>query len=334
MVFTPIFFITIIGIGIGAGYYYLSPYIEAIEVQEEQEPVITSNHDDFNKGREITQTTIIPSTNFKLEPEPKIIKTPLSIMEEKKLLLQNSTFKIQLLLKYENITRQYELKNAMKLSANYRECIHDSTPPFTNYTITGTKGNNDWYTSGIGIQFYSYDKCSQIYKILINSSKPIIGLPSQYWELGNGTALQFAPVFDLSYPYGTIKLNYHAIDTAKNFEEQKSVKLMMDTLLPTISILNASNPLRINEGEHTIRLYAQDFISGLDVISVTCPACETINFTIPMDDEFRKKSVAYIDFTRTYNKGIYPMTFTAYDYAGLYTSKELMIYVDFEIPRR
>jgi len=95
----------------------------------------------------------------------------------------------------------------------------DSTTPETTIILSGTEGNNDWYTSNVTVELNATDNLSGIKeaKYKINSS----------WNT-------YSSPFIIS-DEGTTRVYYYSEDNAGNTESQNSQEIKIDKTFPTIT---------------------------------------------------------------------------------------------------
>jgi hypothetical protein len=339
MVFKFIAIISILLITGLAGYSYLEPYIYPYNDQVQYnsilddpnliiiEPTISeiqelSITDTFNNTTDDNYTNTFSDTDT--------LPTWKNTVRDK---LENEDRSV----KYQSIREQYY--NASKIGiSSTPECKPDldRVSPITRPITYGTNGTNGWYVSTVSVQFSSIDDCSGIKQIITYPSGNKVKRGISYQILQNNQTLQLQSYLDKSYPKGTVRITYYAIDNMLNMEDKKTVDIRIDTQIPYLSILNQPNPVKTTEGNFNFTIYTADFHSGIDRIEIlpcksTALKCTPIIYNMTMDDLHSKEHVAYINYNQYYKKGIYSLEIRSFDYAGNYNINKLSIYVDTNI---
>lgn len=98
----------------------------------------------------------------------------------------------------------------------------DTTPPVTTHTLSGTEGDNGWYTSAVEVTLSATDDDS--------------GVAATYYTVDNGDVETYDNPFIVSGD-GTHTVTYWSEDNAGNTEIAKTVQVKIDTTAPTIEDL-------------------------------------------------------------------------------------------------
>ncbi|WP_230742932.1 OmpL47-type beta-barrel domain-containing protein [Methanooceanicella nereidis] len=136
---------------------------------------------------------------------------------------------------------------------NDTSIIVDDTCPVTTTTISGTKGNNDWYTSDIGILLNAYDNGS--------------GVKSTEYGFDGLNLTPYEP-FTIT-DEGLSTFYYGSMDYAGNIEPARSQTIKIDKTLPEIAatLLSQANVNGWHNESVVVRFTASDSISGIDTIT-------------------------------------------------------------------
>jgi hypothetical protein len=121
-----------------------------------------------------------------------------------------------------------------KKSMTFTMAITDVIPPITNYTITGTMGNNGWYVSNVIITLTAIDPAPPMKA----GPKPPSGVAHTYYKLhaaDNWTEYDGSPI--TVGTDGTYELFYYSVDNAGNVEPVKGpIAFKLDKTAPTITL--------------------------------------------------------------------------------------------------
>ncbi len=111
--------------------------------------------------------------------------------------------------------------------STYSENVYvgDQTPPETTLIVDGVKGDSNWYTSRIKINFSSEDDFA--------------GVDAVYYDLDNQGYVKAKGRFSL-YHEGAHTLSFYAVDRAGNVEEVQTVSFSIDRTDP---LLNLTKPV-------------------------------------------------------------------------------------------
>ena len=102
---------------------------------------------------------------------------------------------------------------------------HDTTPPFTVATTTGTRGLHDWYTSNVNLQLIATDTQSTI-----NSTFYSFGDTGPWLMYSTST-----PIYITTE--GTTKINFYSVDSAGNREATSSATVKIDKSSPEALVI-------------------------------------------------------------------------------------------------
>ena len=114
----------------------------------------------------------------------------------------------------------------------------DTTPPTTTASLSGTSGQNGWYTSAVTVTLTATDSS---------------GISSRNYRLDGGSWNTYTSSFSISSD-GTHTVEYYSIDTAGNTEPVKSITVKVDTTKPSTSHSVSS---------YTVTLTPSDATSGV-----------------------------------------------------------------------
>jgi len=124
----------------------------------------------------------------------------------------------------------------------------DTTPPITTAEVTGTKGENDWYTSAVTLNF--------------SATETLSGADQTFYTLDGGSA-QNGNTLTISND-GTHQIKYHSTDKAGNIEIEKTITIKLDQAVPTVQITSPKNINYQNSGMLPITYVANDNQSAAD----------------------------------------------------------------------
>jgi hypothetical protein len=135
----------------------------------------------------------------------------------------------------------------------------DVTAPVTTAQISGTAGQNSWYTSDVSVALSAEDIESGVDKI-------------EYSLDGGTTWIVYSGAIAITSE-GTSTINYHSTDIAENVEEIKNITINIDKTAPVITaqISNAS-----------VALSAADTVSGLNKIEYSLDGTNWLTYTAPI----------------------------------------------------
>lgn len=97
----------------------------------------------------------------------------------------------------------------------------DTYPPVTNISLSGKKGDNDWYTTGVEVTLASDDSTSRI--------------KLTRYRIDGGGWRDYASKFIIDSD-GQHTIEYYSVDNAGNSETKKSESLKLDTQKPVTNI--------------------------------------------------------------------------------------------------
>jgi PKD repeat protein len=103
--------------------------------------------------------------------------------------------------------------------------VGDEIPPDTNHSfIYGSKNDNDWFTSSVGLKLKSFDSFSGVDYTLYN-------LNNQGYKIYNNPLLFFGPNDE-----GRYSLSYYSVDKSGNTEKEKTINFNIDKSDPVLKI--------------------------------------------------------------------------------------------------
>ena len=121
-----------------------------------------------------------------------------------------------------NILRFYSIDNAGNHEQEKNTTIRiDYTPPFTNYSINATYGNNGWIRSTAIIS--------------LNASDALSGINKTFYRINDGEWEEYKGEINISVD-GEHIIRFYSIDNAGNREGEKNITIKIDTRAPTLTI--------------------------------------------------------------------------------------------------
>ena len=96
---------------------------------------------------------------------------------------------------------------------NYNMPQNDTNSPITNISLSGTLGNNSWYTSNVSVTLNATDNQS--------------GVNYTRYHINNGSWITYTIPFWISAT-GTNTAQYYSVDKANNIEQTKSQTIKID----------------------------------------------------------------------------------------------------------
>jgi len=124
----------------------------------------------------------------------------------------------------------------------------DKTKPITTHQLSGTIGDNNWYTSSVTITLTATDSGRPIQMsgnpVLVIGKGPS-GVNSTYYKIDAGAWIKYSIPFSVSAD-GSHNLSYYSIDYAGNTESVKGpFSFKIDQTAPTITLtVTALNPAK------------------------------------------------------------------------------------------
>ncbi len=115
----------------------------------------------------------------------------------------------------------------------------DTTPPTTTASLSGTSGQNGWYTSAVTVTLTATDSS---------------GISSRHYRLDGGSWNTYTSSFSISSD-GTHTVEYYSIDSAGNTESVKSVTVKVDTTKPSTSHSVSSYTVTLTPSDATSGVY-------------------------------------------------------------------------------
>jgi hypothetical protein len=116
---------------------------------------------------------------------------------------------------------QFKDKAGNTSPETYDEIILDTEPPTTTVSLSGTVGENNWFTSSVAISLKSTDNYAVNYT---------------NWRINNEPWEPYASSFSISSE-GTNIFEFYSVDKAGNEETTQSVSIKIDKTAPTASVL-------------------------------------------------------------------------------------------------
>ncbi|MGC8913471.1 MAG: OmpL47-type beta-barrel domain-containing protein [Thermoplasmata archaeon] len=122
----------------------------------------------------------------------------------------------------------------------------DSTPPRTNYNISGKEGERNWYTGRVSLKLLPEDATS--------------GVTETFYRIGaTGDWIRY--VSDLTFDDGTYEVFFYSVDTARNKEVVKNVSFKVDTIPPDVKHTPITEALYSEEIQISVTI--SEFGSGI-----------------------------------------------------------------------
>ncbi|HTY90438.1 MAG TPA: hypothetical protein VMC84_04610 [Methanocella sp.] len=133
----------------------------------------------------------------------------------------------------------------------------DTTPPVTNASVSGTVGNNGWYTTTPTVSLSATDAGGS-------------GVAHTYYRINGSQLITYTTSFTL--PDGSNSLLFYSVDNAGNTEPtisgHNSIVINVDTEKPTMNITIKGSIINgYYNGTATLNLTARDNVSGISSIS-------------------------------------------------------------------
>jgi hypothetical protein len=161
----------------------------------------------------------------------------------------------------------------------------DSTPPFTTIVVTGTTGNNGWYTS--------------LVNVLLTATDTESGVDQIFYKIDGGVWSEYSLPIALSDD-GIHQVSYYAVDRAGNVELTKTANISIDQTPPTITLIKQ----QVNLLEIMFTAQCNDGTSGID----------RVEFFL---DGILQSTDTQLPYEWTWTGvGNFTVTATAYDLAG------------------
>jgi hypothetical protein len=128
----------------------------------------------------------------------------------------------------------------------------DSIPPTTTASLSGTSGNNDWYTSDVQVTLTATD------------NEGGSGVNKTEYSFDNSTWSTYLSSFTINNE-GTTTVYYKSTDNAGNVEPTKNTSVKIDKTPPTISATTSPSPNANgwNNTDVTVTFTCDDATSGI-----------------------------------------------------------------------
>jgi len=136
----------------------------------------------------------------------------------------------------------------------------DDTPPVTTYSVTGDSGENNWYTSNVGITLTADDYQA--------------GVEETYYKMNDGSWQQYTETIQI-LSEGTHTLQYYSTDYLGNIETTKYETIKIDKTHPTINITKPRQGYLYIFNREIIKISSITMIIGW--INITVMATDTGN---------------------------------------------------------
>jgi YVTN family beta-propeller protein len=175
----------------------------------------------------------------------------------------------------------------------------DTTPPTTTVEITGTNGNNGWYTSEVTISLTATDNSGG------RGPKEIVYSANGAQTISTTTVTGSIVSFQVTAE-GQTSISYYARDNVGNVELAQTLTLKLDKSLPTISI---SQPVEGGNSVFSQSVIADymcaDGISGISSCIGSVPIGNSVdtqsvgskNFVVQASDNAGHSTAASVSYT-------------------------------------
>ncbi|MFH1832817.1 MAG: hypothetical protein ABH816_01435 [Candidatus Levyibacteriota bacterium] len=168
------------------------------------------------------------------------------------------------------IDREVNSTTVLEGNANY-----DQIPPKTTVNLTGTKGQNDWFSSNVKVELIATDEA--------NGS----GVQKTEYSLDNGQTIQtYTTSFTISTE-GVNKLKFKSTDNAGNEEIPQELEIKIDKTAPVITLSANPNqlwPVNKKMVDVTINGSIKDSLSG--IASKTFTVTDEYQTPMPLISDF------------------------------------------------
>jgi len=124
----------------------------------------------------------------------------------------------------------------------------DVTPPSTAILVNGTSGDNGWYVSGVSVSFVAEDASGAV--------------ESTMYSLDGAPFAEYVEDIVID-SLGVHVIDYYSIDDSGNAEDEKSRTVKIDSQDPTVTILE-DDGAEFNSSEVMIEFECDDEVSGVD----------------------------------------------------------------------
>lgn len=136
------------------------------------------------------------------------------------------------------------------MSPTYHDTITllDATNPITTISLSGVKGNNDWFTSNVAVNFSATDDIS--------------GVDKTGYSFNNATWTTYAAPFTITTEGNTL-IYYRSMDKTGNVENIKTEVIKIDKTAPTMTITSPSPSYEIKSSNVSVTWTGSDEFSGI-----------------------------------------------------------------------
>jgi hypothetical protein len=202
-------------------------------------------------------------------------------------------------------SNQTGAKLSARYSSNYQVTVatptpSDDTPPSTEISLSGTLGNNDWYTSDVEVTLTATDNDGGS------------GVKEIRYSLNSGTEVVVtgASATFTVCAEGINSLSYYAVDNAENEETAKSATIKIDKTKPIITInVPADGAVYLLNQVVNADWSAEDSVSGIASASGTVASGSPIDtasvgsktFTVNAEDNAGNTQLASVSYTVIYD---------------------------------
>jgi len=178
----------------------------------------------------------------------------------------------------------------------------DKINPLTVASLSGTQGENDWYTSVVGVTLSSFDEMSNV-----NWTE---------YRIDGGNWQTYTGPFTVATD-GIHSIDYHSQDISGNTEVQRNIHVSIDRTPPALTI-EQSDGDAYNVDEVTISWLASDQTSGIDRVETSLDG-----------DVFATRGGSTNSILLTeLTDGTHNLIIRVFDLAGLSTEQDIDFIVD------
>ncbi len=140
----------------------------------------------------------------------------------------------------------------------------DDIAPTTTLNLSGTLGNNSWFTSDVQVNLTATD------------NKDGSGVNTTEYSFNNTTWNIYTAPFNMSSE-GIVMIYYRSVDNAGNIESTKNQTVKIDKTVPEVSINTPINGSYVLNQTVIVNWAVNDSVSGIASVTATVPNGTAIN---------------------------------------------------------